>query len=85
MSGKAEKLKYSTVVSSLVPDATIGAESKQCLYLAMLRWSVLTREKKGIFLFHEKYNIVFATFLYKMCSDVNWYMEISGSTEIARE
>lgn len=80
MSGKAEKLKYSTEVSPV-----IGALPKQCLYIAMLRWSVLTMEKKGICLFHEKYNIVFATFLYKMCSNVNWYMKISGSVEIARE
>lgn len=84
MSGKAEKSKYSTEVSPIT-DATIGTRPKQCLYIAMLKWSIVTVEKKGIFLFHENYNIVFATFLYKMCNNVNWYMEISGSVKIARE
>ena len=33
----------------------------------------------------EKHNITFATFLCKICNNVNWYMERSGSAEIARE
>lgn len=41
--------------------------------------------KKSLFLSHEKHNIIFATFLYKMCNNVNWYMERAGSVEIARE